>query len=62
MGVYVPEVIDRDGKSTFKGYVFAVADVSDEDLVQLEDKDTAKANLKDRNYYLNWITGRLGHV
>lgn len=29
MGVYVPEVIDRDGKSTFKGYVFAVPDVSD---------------------------------
>jgi CRISPR-associated protein Cmx8 len=29
MGVYVPEVIDRDGKTKFVGYVFAVPDVSD---------------------------------
>lgn len=29
MGVYVPEVIDRDGKTKFVGYGFAVPDVSD---------------------------------
>lgn len=29
MGVYVPEIIERDGKTKFSGYVFAIPDVSD---------------------------------
>ena len=29
MGVYVPEIIERDGKTKFSGYVLAIPDVSD---------------------------------
>lgn len=40
IGVYVPEVIDRDGKRKFVGYVLAVPDVSDPNGFLLEFPDT----------------------